>query len=135
MVAVPVGFPWLAGIWQVLLGNRFGDKPAPDWVLILVWALAGVLLPCWLLALRLATRVDASGVDVAFRPPLSGRRFPFEDIERCEQVPYLPIRSAAGASGGRGEGTRWWRSHCGRATDSRWGHSGPMRSKPRSSLA
>ncbi|OFW53207.1 MAG: hypothetical protein A2V75_01915 [Actinobacteria bacterium RBG_16_70_17] len=103
LVAVPVGFAWLAAIWQVFLGNRFGDKPAPDWVVILVWALAGVLLPCWLLALRLVTRVDASGVDVRFRPPLSGRRFPFEDIERCEQVRYLPIREFSGW------GIRWGR--------------------------
>ena len=103
LVAVPVGFAWFAAVWQVALGNRFGSSPAPDWVLVLVWVLAGVLLPSWLVALRLVTRVDGSGVDVRFHPPLSGRRFPFEDIERCEQVRYLPIREFSGW------GIRWGR--------------------------
>jgi hypothetical protein len=103
LVAVPVGFAWFAAIWQVVLGNRFGDNPAPDGVLVAVWALAGVLLPCWLLALRLVTRVDEQGVDVRFRPPLSGRRFPFGDIEHCGQVRYLPIREFSGW------GIRWGR--------------------------
>ncbi|HUU61146.1 MAG TPA: DUF6141 family protein [Acidimicrobiia bacterium] len=103
LVAIPVGFAWLAAVWQVALGNRFGSSPAPDWVLVLVWVLAGVLLPSWLVALRLVTRVDGSGVDVRFHPPLSGRGFPFEDIERCEQVRYLPIREFSGW------GIRWGR--------------------------
>ena len=103
LVAVPVGFAWFAAIWQVILGNRFGDNPAPDWVLVAVWAVAGVLLPCWLLALRLVTRVDEQGVDVRFRPPLGGRRFALGDIERCEQVRYLPIREFSGW------GIRWGR--------------------------
>jgi len=103
LVVVPVGFAWFSTVWQVVLGNRFGDSPAPDWVLVLVWVLAGLLLPAWLAALRLVTRVDGSGVDVRFRPPLSGRRFPFEDIERCEQVRYLPMREFSGW------GIRWGR--------------------------
>jgi len=96
LVAVPVGFAWFAAIWQVLLGNGFGDPPAPDWVLVAVWALAGVVLPAWLLTLRLVTRVDRRGVDVRFRPPLSGRLFPLADIEHCQQVRYLPIREFSG---------------------------------------
>lgn len=42
-------------------------------------------------------------MEVRFRPPLSGRRFPLEDIERCEQVRYLPIREFSGW------GIRWGR--------------------------
>ncbi|MFH1329881.1 MAG: DUF6141 family protein [Actinomycetota bacterium] len=96
LVAVPVGFAWFAAVWQVVLGHRFGDVPAPDWVLVAVWAVAGVALPLWLAALRLVTRVDDRGVEVRFHPPLSGRLFPLADIERCEQVRYLPIREFSG---------------------------------------
>ena len=96
LVAIPVAFAWFAAIWQVVLGNRFGDNPVPNWVLVSVWTVAGVALPFWLLTLRLVTRVDDAGVDVRFRPPLSGRLFPLADIERCEQVSYLPIREFSG---------------------------------------
>ena len=103
LVAVPVAVAWFAAIWQVVLGKDFGDNPAPDWVLVAVWVLAGIILPVWLLTLRLVTRVDERGVDVRFRPPLSGRLFRLEDIERCEQVRYLPIREFSGW------GIRWGR--------------------------
>lgn len=96
LVAVPVGFAWFAGIWQVVLGHRFGTDPVPDWVLTTVWAVAGMILPLWLAALRLVTRVDGRGVEVRFRPPLSGRLFPLDEIVRCEQVRYLPIREFSG---------------------------------------
>ena len=96
LVAVPVGFAWFAAVWQVVLGHRFGDAPTPDWVLVAVWAVAGVALPLWLAALRLVTRVDGRGVEVGFHPPLSGRLFRLADIERCEQVRYLPIREFSG---------------------------------------
>jgi hypothetical protein len=96
LVAVPVGFAWFAVVWQVLLGRSFGNTPAPDWVVTAFWALAGVALPLWLAALRLVTRVDERGVDVRFRPPLSGRLFPVADIAHCDLVRYLPIREFSG---------------------------------------
>ena len=96
LVAVPAGFAWFAVVWQIILGHPVGDPPAPDWVLVALWAAAGVALPLWLAALRLVTRVDERGVDVRFRPPLSGRLFPLADIERCTQVRYLPIREFSG---------------------------------------
>ncbi len=96
LVAVPVGFAWFAVGWQVLAGRSFGDRPAPDWVLVAFWAFAGVALPLWLAALRLVTRVDDRGVDVRFRPPLNGWLIALGDIERCEQVRYLPIREFSG---------------------------------------
>jgi hypothetical protein len=99
LVAVPVGFAWVAAIWQVFLGNRFGDKPAPDWVLILVWALAarpGCCPPP-------GDQADARG-ECALPPPLSGRRF-LEDNERQQALP--DPRFMAGHP--LGKGRRWWR--------------------------
>jgi hypothetical protein len=96
LVAIPICGAWFAAIWQLLLGRNFGDNPAPDWVLLAVVAVVGVLLPLWLATLRLVTRVDEDGVDVRFRPPLAGRRFPFEEIESCDEVRYLPIREFGG---------------------------------------
>ena len=87
---------WFAAVWQIGLGRDFGDRPAPDWVLVAVWAVAGVALPLWLAVLRLVTRVDERGVEVRFHPPLSGRLFRLAEIERCEQVRYLPIREFSG---------------------------------------
>jgi hypothetical protein len=96
LVSIPVAVAWFAAVWQVVLGRSFGDRPAPNWVLVTVWVVAGVLLPMWLASLRLVTRVDDRGVDVRFHPPLSGRLFRLEDIERCQQVSYLPIREFSG---------------------------------------
>jgi hypothetical protein len=124
LVAIPICGAWFAAIWQLLLGRNFGDNPAPDWVLLAVVAVVGVLLPLWLATLRLVTRVDEDGVDVRFRPPLAGRRFPFEEIESCDEVRYLPIREFGGW------GIRWGGR---RVTGLRWDPSSRMNWMPRSS--
>jgi hypothetical protein len=96
LVAIPICGAWFAAVWQLVLGRNFGDNPAPDWVLFVVVAVVGVLLPLWLATLRLVTRVDQEAVEVRFHPPLAGRRFPFGEIESCDEVRYLPIREFGG---------------------------------------
>jgi hypothetical protein len=96
LVAIPIVGSWTAAIWQLALGRDFGDNPAPDWILAVLVVVVGIVLPLWLAALRLVTLVDEDGVDVRFHPPLAGRRFPFDEVESCDEVRYLPIREFGG---------------------------------------
>src|SRR5262245_24535268 len=54
-------------IQQVLLGKPFGEKPAPDWVLILV-ELFLLLLFLFLVSIKLKTRITDTGIYYRFYP-------------------------------------------------------------------
>ena len=101
VLALPAFFGWLAFVVQILLGREFGNQPAPDWVVILIWAFGALLLPWFILRLSLETRVVAGeGVDLRFWP-FRGRTFPFESIESATPGTYRPIREFGGW------GVRW----------------------------
>jgi hypothetical protein len=66
VVAMNVLFVY-ALVQQVLLGRPFGNKPAPDWVLILIEACL-LLLLLFLFSIRLKTSVDEKGISYRFYP-------------------------------------------------------------------
>jgi hypothetical protein len=86
---------WWGWIQQILLGQPFGDNPAPDWMMWLFWLLFGIGLPLFFLSLRLVVEVRADGVWLRFIP-LTKRTIPFGEIERCEAVDYQPVRQYGG---------------------------------------
>lgn len=61
-------------VQQVILGKPFGEKPAPDFVLIMVWLVLVVIL-YFLVSIRLYTRMDGTGIHYRFRPFHRRERF------------------------------------------------------------
>lgn len=86
---------WWGWIQQILLGQPFGDNPAPDWMMWLFWILFGIGLPLFFFFLRLVVEVREDGVWLRFIP-LTTRTIPFEEIERCEATDYQPVRKYGG---------------------------------------
>ena len=95
IVLVVVGISWWAFVEQIVLGRPFGDSPGPDWVVWLVTAFGGVLVPLLILLLRLETRVTEQGLHVRYRPFLR-RSFAPDDLTSFEAVTYRPIREWGG---------------------------------------
>jgi hypothetical protein len=88
---------------QLLLGQPWGQKPMPDWLLIVFSAVMFGLLGgvTWLLmAVRLTVRVDLTRVWIRFWP-FSRREIPLDTIARHEARTYRPIREYGGW------GVRW----------------------------
>ena len=49
--------PWIGFFYQIIFGHKFGNKPAPDLMIILIWFLFGISLPTLFLKSKLITEV------------------------------------------------------------------------------
>jgi len=105
LLAIPVVIMWWGFLEQIMPGRPWGDQPAPDWVVILMWLLFGIGLPGFFWMLRMNTRVDGSGVEVRWSPIKSGVTVAYIEIERHESITYRPIREFGGW------GVRWGGKH------------------------
>ena len=101
VLGLPAVLGWMGFVIQIILGREFGNQPAPDWVVILIWVFGAFLLPLFMFRLSLETRVVArEGIHLRFRP-FRGRTVPFESIESVTPGTYRPIREFGGW------GVRW----------------------------
>lgn len=57
LVLFVAGMAWYGGVQQIVLKKPFGNNPAPDSVMIVIWAIFGVLFPVLFLSLKLVTDV------------------------------------------------------------------------------
>lgn len=97
-------FQWYGFIEQIILGRPFGNNPAPDWVMILIWLFFGVGLPIFFLRLRLVVIVRPESIDIDYRP-LTRRSIPMDTIVGVEARDYRPL-AEYGGWGIRGWGNR-----------------------------
>lgn len=97
-IILPPALAWWAFVQQVVLGEPWGDEPAPDAV---VWALflgLGLAWPAlFLFWLRLITEVTAEEVRVRLVPFHFGWvRFPVGEIASAEARRYRAVREYLG---------------------------------------
>lgn len=85
-------------VQQVLLDRPWGNNPAPDWLVWVLFLLFGLGMPAFFLFwLRLITEVSDSEVRVRLVPLNFGWvRFPVGEIESAEARQYRPIREYLG---------------------------------------
>lgn len=92
IIAIPVIFSWYGAYQQLLLGKPFGDNPAPDWMMLLLFLAFGVLFPVFFHSIKLVTEVRKDGLYIRFYPfHRSFKIFPFETIQSYEIRTYNPI--------------------------------------------
>ncbi len=90
IVSLPVIVCWYAFAQQIVFGIPIGNNPGPDWVVWLVWLLAGVGLPLFIYRLR----VTAVVTDTEFRFrlwPFPDKTVLLSDIVKVEPGTYSPI--------------------------------------------
>ncbi len=82
---------------QVMLGYSIGTHPAPDWLMIVIWAFVGVLLPLFASFSRLEIQVNDKGVYYRFFPLQPRFIFiPFSGISSIEALTFNPLWNTGG---------------------------------------
>lgn len=95
VLLLTTGVIWFGFIYQVVLGNAWGSRPPPDWVLWMCLALFGIGLPWFFIALRLDTVVDEEAIRVRLRP-FRWRTITHANVLECAARTYRPIREYGG---------------------------------------
>ena len=95
LIGFLVALQWWGFVQQIVLGQRFGDQPAPDWMMVLLWLLFGIGLPLFFLYLRLIVTVTDESIDIHFRP-LTRRTVPISDVTHVKARTYAPLREYGG---------------------------------------
>lgn len=93
-------FIWYAWYQQIIQGIPFGDKPASDAGMWVLWAIMGILFPLLFLSLRLVTEVRKENITL-FLWPFYKKTVPYKDIKSAEACTYRPIMEYGGF------GIRW----------------------------
>lgn len=86
-------YMWYGVIQQVIYGVPVGDNPAPDIVLIILWALFGVFFPIFMLVMnKLVTEVRTDGIYIRFGPyHRKYRVFLWNEINHYEAITYSAL--------------------------------------------
>ena len=97
VVGFPVVFSWYGAYQQLFLRKPFGNNPVPDWMMLALLLVFGVLFPLLFYSLKMITEVRKDGLYVRFHPfNFSFRFFPFKTIQSYEVMTYSPIRDYGG---------------------------------------
>lgn len=89
------GIAWWSLIQQAILGSPFGNRPSPDFVLWIIWALFGVGMPWLFYSLRLVTQVRQDSILIRFYP-FPAKVLEFERIGSFYVRQYRPLREYGG---------------------------------------
>ena len=101
LIAVVVtALGWWVFIAQILMGEPWGDRPAPDWAVWLIFLLMGLGLPALLLFAKLTVTVDDEAIRIRWIP-FAWRTVPLGDVEEARARTYRPILEYGGW------GVRW----------------------------
>ena len=88
---------WYSAIQQIVLRRPFGDRPAPDTLLIIFWLLFGIGLPLLMLSAKLVTEVRSDGIYIRFVPfHFSFHKIPLEEVKSFEVRKYNALREYGG---------------------------------------
>jgi hypothetical protein len=89
---------WYSFIYQILLGNQFGSKPASDATVIVFWVILGVAFPLILLKwTKLIVEVHEDGLYIRFMPfHLQYKKFLYKDIKDCKSIKFSPLTRFGG---------------------------------------
>jgi hypothetical protein len=97
LVGLVAGVAWYGAIVQLIYKKPFGDNPAPDSLMVIIWAVFGIGFPALFYSIRLVTEVRSDGVHVRFAPlHRSFQFFSRDTITKCEAVTYRPLRDYGG---------------------------------------
>ena len=94
LAAVPVLTGW-GLVEQIVLGKPWGSRPAPDFILVGVFAIT-LLFPIWFWNMQLVIEVRDQTLEFIFLLLWRRRRIPLERIKRAEPVTYRPILEYGG---------------------------------------
>jgi len=105
LILAGAGIGWAGFIYQIILGRPFGNNPATDSSVMVLFVIFGVLFPLIFYIFRLITEVSQEYIRIRFFPVFS-RRIKLSDVEKVIIRRYNPIREYGGWGiryGGKGK--------------------------------
>ncbi|MBP1908658.1 DUF6141 family protein [Methanolobus bombayensis] len=97
LLLATTGLVWYFAIEQLVYDRSFGNNPLSDRGMLINLVLIGIILPIFILSIRLVVEVRNSGLYVKFFPiHLSFKHFTFSDISSAEAVRYSPLKDYGG---------------------------------------
>ncbi len=97
LLGATVACVWFGFVQQIFFDRPFGNKPASNEAMIVIWLSVGVLLPLIFLSCNLQLQVRRDGFYYRFRPfQLKMNVIRFEEIQSYEAVTYRPILEYGG---------------------------------------
>lgn len=92
VVGAAAASTWVAAIYQLLARKPFGNRPAPDWLILVVWLLIGLGLPALLITSTLRVEVREDGIYYRYYPfHRRVHRISCGEIDKAEARTYRPI--------------------------------------------
>ena len=95
IVGFVAAIQWWGFTQQIVRGKPWGNKPAPDWMMVILWIVFGMGLPVFFLYTKLIITVSNEAVEVNFRP-LVKRTFAMTDVVKAEARTYSPLAEFGG---------------------------------------
>jgi len=91
------GLFWYVFVKQVIMGIPFGNRPAPNVILVIFWFIFGIGFPLLFFSTKLVTEVRNDGIYIQFFPfHWTFRKITFGEIRRYDKRTYNPILEYGG---------------------------------------
>ncbi len=88
---------WYGAVQQLVLKKSFGNNPASDSLMLVIWIVFGIGFPYFFGSLHMVTEVRSDRLCIRFFP--LHRRFiciEYSDIQEFKSITYRPIREYGG---------------------------------------
>ncbi len=86
---------WWGFIQQIVLGQPWGNRPAPDWMMWLFWLFFGIGLPALFHYIKLTVDVTPEQIVIHYRP-LTRQTIALTEVVQVEARTYQPLREFGG---------------------------------------
>lgn len=97
VILIPVVVCWYGSYVQLIRDKPFGNHPASNWLLFVLWILFGILLPLIFYSVSLITEVRRDGLYIRYFPfHLKFRTMPFQEIRSFDVISYSPLKEYGG---------------------------------------
>jgi len=97
LVLLPAAMAWYGAIEQLVYSRPYGDNPTSNQGMLVIWFAFGLLLPLFIMSIRLIIDVRNDGIYVKFFPiHLSFKYYSFETIGSYSVITYRPILDYGG---------------------------------------
>ena len=97
LVLFASGIAWYGAIHQIVLKKPFGNNPAPDAVMIMIWGIFGVFFPVLFYSLKLYTEVRYDGLYIRFFPlQFHSHKISYAEIKTYEIRTYSALKEYGG---------------------------------------
>ena len=97
LVILVAGVSWYGFIQQIVLKKPFGSNPAPDPVMIMIWAIFGLFFPALFYSIKLVTEVRYDGLYVRFFPlQFHSHKISYVEIKDYEVRTYSALKEYGG---------------------------------------